>query len=161
MKIYIVTSPNQQIGLGIARILEADVALVEKDGGITAAYILTTAGDNLMRQTMLRKHKSEETSLDFYPIPFILESAVTFLKSKFEIELVSFQPTSKSQLKTWKEYRSILLIVLGTVGMLSGTLHMFGPERLESLVRAGYLIFAGGIGIVMIVEGVLRLRSEK
>ena len=86
MKIYVLSKQDLTSGLDVARILGADVALVEKSGGITAAYILTSNGDRLMEQTKLRKHASEEAGLNYCPIPFILDNAKAFLESNFAVE---------------------------------------------------------------------------
>ncbi|KKS94892.1 MAG: hypothetical protein UW68_C0005G0018 [Candidatus Collierbacteria bacterium GW2011_GWB1_44_6] len=86
MKIHIVTSQNLLTGLDIARILGADIALVEKSDDKTAAYILTKVGDDMMAQTVLRKHNSVDAKCDFYLILFDLRDAKAFLESKFAIE---------------------------------------------------------------------------
>jgi hypothetical protein len=89
LKIHIITSYNLLTGLDVARFLGADIALAEKEGGITAAYVLTPVGDSLMSQTRLRKRYSEDASTDFYPIPNDLGNTMAFLASKFDVEYLS------------------------------------------------------------------------
>lgn len=86
MKIHIVTSDNLLIGLDVARILGADIALAEKPGDKTAAYILTKVGGDLMSQTVLRKHNSVDAGCDFFLILSDLNGSKGFLESKFSVE---------------------------------------------------------------------------
>lgn len=91
MKIHVITSENLLVGLNVARILGADVALAEKPGDKTAAYVLTDLGGGSMAQTVLRKHNSVDAGCVFYLILSDLNGSKAFLEKKFAVEYVLVQ----------------------------------------------------------------------
>lgn len=88
MKIYVLTSLSKslQLSLDVAHVLEADVLIVEKAGGITTAYPISDVGKADLETLGLRSHRQPELNTSFYPIPMILENAKAHLEKKFKVE---------------------------------------------------------------------------
>lgn len=91
MKIYVLDLiPSIRQSLGAAHVYGADVMIVEKSGGITAAYPISEEGKTELDTLSLRAHRQAEYNTSFYPIPMILENAKTYLEKKFEVNYVPF-----------------------------------------------------------------------
>ena len=99
LKIYVPSSknPSTQLCLDSALVAEADVMIMEKAGGITAAYPISASGKADLETLKLRAHYQPEYHNSFYPIPFSLGNAVAFLVKRFKVEYIN--PVQSSELK--------------------------------------------------------------
>ena len=88
MKIYILTGTNTQLALDAAHVLETDVAIAEKPGGITVAYPISDLGLRNLDSLGLESHRQPEYGTSFYAMPFELEDAKKYLGKKFKVEYV-------------------------------------------------------------------------
>lgn len=95
MKVYISSSQSLVRDIELARMFEVDLVLCDKPGEITAAYVLTKAGKELMAQTGIRMHISEAIGIRFFPIPFEVNGASEFLEKRFNIEYVTDTPEQR------------------------------------------------------------------
>ena len=112
MKIYILdhTFGMFQLVLDSARNLDADVLVVEKSGGITAAYPLSDNGKANLGSLKLKSHRQPEYDISFYPLPFGLHGALTYLNNKFRLDWAN----PPHDARPTDEYRSGDLVICPT-----------------------------------------------